>query len=234
MVRRISGSEWPTAGTLGWISVGLGVAVLLAVGLRRTAPYPRGRAPDLYVDRTLVVNKTARECYDYWRDLRNIANFTQRLERVVPLDERRSRWVMKSPLGSEVEWIAEIIEDKPGERLRWRSVADSPFQHAGSVSFAPAPGGRGTFVTLVLHYHTPGGQIGAALARLLGADPFGEARENLRRFKQLIETGEIPRTRGQPAGRRSVLGSLLPEGQRSSPRPAAGSRPTQANEEVAA
>jgi uncharacterized membrane protein len=183
-------------------------------------------APDIYFDRTIIVNKTPRECYDYWRDLRNIANFTDRLEKVTPLDERRSQWVMKVPGGANVEWITQITEDKPGERLRWKTAEGAPFKLAGAVNFEPAPGGRGTFVTVGMHYHTPGGSIAAALARLLGPDPLGEVRENLRRFKQLLETGEIPTTTGQPSGRRSLLGRLLPEGRRSQQPGAAPRRPT--------
>jgi uncharacterized membrane protein len=180
-------------------------------------------APDIYLDRTIIVNKTPRECYDYWRDLRNIAKFTHRLEEVTPLDERRSQWIMRVRGGARLEWIVEITEDKPGERLRWKTAEDAPFKLAGAVNFETAPGGRGTFVTLGMHYHTPGGSIAAALARLLGPDPFGEVRENLRRFKQLLETGEIPTTTGQPSGRRSLLGRLLPEGRRSQ-QPGAGAR----------
>lgn len=198
----------------------------LAASVQYTAKRSRAGAPDLYFDRTIIVNRTPRECYDYWRDLRNVARFTQRLERVTPLDERRSHWIMKVPGGANLEWVAEITEDKPGERLRWRSAAGAPIQHAGSVTFEPAPGGRGTFVSVAMHYHTPGGSIGAALGRLLGPDPFGEVRENLRRFKHLMETGEIPTTAGQPAGPRSWLGRLLPEGRRSSPR---GERQAQAS-----
>lgn len=206
--------------------VGAIAAADLAASLRYAPLRAREAAPDLYFDRTIIVNRTPRECYDYWRDLRNVANFTRRLERVVPLDERRSRWIMKVPGGADLEWIAEITEDRPGERLRWRSTEGSDFQHAGSVKFEAAPGGRGTFVSVVMHYHTPGGRVGAALARLLGPDPFNEIREDLRRFKQLIETGEIPTTAGQPAGPRSLLGRLLPEGRRSGPRAATGSRPS--------
>jgi uncharacterized membrane protein len=195
------------------------VAAITAADVAATLQYSRGRAtraaPDVYFDRTIIVNKTPRECYDYWRDLRNLANFTVRLEKVIPLDERRSHWVMNVPGGGTVEWTSELTEDKPGERLRWHSTEDSPFQHAGSVTFEPAPAGRGTFVTVGMHYHAPGGTIGTALARLLGSDPFGEVRENLRRFKQLIETGEIPTTVGQPSGRRSLLGRLMPEGRKS-------------------
>ncbi|MFL6604877.1 MAG: SRPBCC family protein [Steroidobacteraceae bacterium] len=180
-------------------------------------------APDIYIDRTIIVNKTPRECYDYWRDLRNIANFTNGLEKVIPLDERRSQWIMNVPGRGRLEWTAEVIEDKPGERLRWRTADEAPFNVAGAVNFEPAPGGRGTFVTLGMHCHAPGGAIGAALARFLGPDPFGEVRENLRRFKQLVEAGEIPTTTGQPSGRRSLLGRMLPEGRRSQ-QPGAGPR----------
>jgi uncharacterized membrane protein len=219
----------PSPQSLVWLSVGLGVAAIAAVGLVYLQKRPRGGAPDLYFDRTIIVNKTPRECYDYWRDLRNIANFTRRLERVTPLDERRSRWTLKVPGGSDLEWVAEITEDRPGERLRWRSTEQSAFQHAGSVMFEPAPGGRGTFVTVAMHYRTlgrpgtAGGAVGAVLARLLGPDPFGEIRENLRRFKQLIETGEISTTVGQPSGPRSLLGRLLPEGRRSRMQPTSSS-----------
>jgi uncharacterized membrane protein len=172
-------------------------------------------APDVYVDRSIIVNKTPQECYAYWRDLRNIASFTRGLEKVIPLDERRSRWIAKVPGRADLEWIAELTEDKPGERLQWRSAEGAPFKHAASVSFRVAPGNRGTIVTVGMHYHTPGGSVGATVARFLGPDPFGEVRENLRRFKQLIETGEIPTTTGQPSGRRSLLGLLFPEGRRS-------------------
>jgi uncharacterized membrane protein len=180
-------------------------------------------APDIYIDRTIIVNKTPRECYDYWRDLRNHAKFTNGLESVIPLDEHRSQWIMKVPGRGRLEWTAELIQDRPGERLRWRTADGAPFNVAGAVNFEPAPGGRGTFVTLGMHCHAPGGVIGAALAHFLGPDPFGEVRENLRRFKQLLETGEIPTTTGQPSGRRSLFGRLLPEGRRSQ-QPGAGPR----------
>jgi uncharacterized membrane protein len=171
--------------------------------------------PEAYFERTLIVNKPARECYDYWRDLGNVPKFTRRLKSVTPLDERRSKWVMSVPGGPDVSWVAEMIEDKPGERLRWRSEESSPLRHSGSVSFREVPGGRGTFVTVSMHYQTPADGLGNLVARVIGRDPFGEVRENLRRFKQLLETGEIATTTGQPSGSRSMLGSLLPEGRRS-------------------
>jgi uncharacterized membrane protein len=161
------------------------------------------------------VNKTPQECYDFWRDLNHLPHFIQRLNSITVLDDRRSRWILRVPGGAQLQWIAELTDDRPGERIRWRTEEGSAIKHAGSVSFQKAPGGRGSFVTIRLHYQARAGALGAALAQVLGADPFGEVREDLRRFKQLLETGEIPTTEGQPAGRRSFLGRLLPEGRKS-------------------
>ena len=170
---------------------------------------------DVYLERSIIVNKTPRECYDWWRDLRNMPRFTRNLQKVTPLDETHSHWVSREFAGTRVEWRSRINEDVPGERILWSATQDSSFAHAGSVTFAPATGGRGTLITASIHYHVPGGPIGAALARFLGPDPIGEVRENLRRFKQLLETGEIATTVGQPSGSRSVFGRLLPEGRKS-------------------
>jgi uncharacterized membrane protein len=195
----------------------------VAASLRQSKFRRDDVAPDgVCIDRNIVVNKTPQECYAYWRDLRNIAYFTRGLREVTPLDERRSRWIAKVPGRADLEWIVELTEDRPVERLRWRSAEGGPFKHAGSVSFRVAPGNRGTIVTLSMHYHIPGGSVGATVARFIGPDPFGEVRENLRRFKQLIETGEIPTTTGQPSGRRSLLGLLFPEGRRSRQRQTRG------------
>jgi uncharacterized membrane protein len=114
-----------------------------------------------------------------------------------------------------VEWDSEITADRPGERLAWHSLPGSDVLHAGSVRFEPSTGGRGTLVRVMLHYRAPAGRLGAGLAKLVGADPNSTVREDLRRFKNLIEAGEIPTTRGQPSGRRSFLGHLTPEGRKS-------------------
>jgi uncharacterized membrane protein len=170
---------------------------------------------DVYLERSIIVNKTPRECYDWWRDLRNMPRFTRNLEKVTQLDEKHSHWVSRQFAGTRLEWRSRINEDVPGERILWSATHDSTFSHAGSVTFAPATGGRGTLITASIHYHVPGGRVGAALAQFLGPDPIGEVRENLRRFKQLLETGEVATTIGQPSGSRSLLGRRLPEGRKS-------------------
>jgi uncharacterized membrane protein len=132
----------------------------------------------------------------------------QSLESVRQLDERRSRWVAKGPMATRLEWTSEITADRPGEEVAWRTLDDSGAANAGSVRFEVAPAGRGTIVRVSLHYSPRGGALGAGLVRLLGHDPQSRIREDLRRFKQVMETGEIPTTRGQPAGRRSLLGRV--------------------------
>jgi uncharacterized membrane protein len=128
------------------------------------------------------------------------------IESVQPLDERLSRWVAKGPASLRLEWTSEITTDRPGEELAWRSREDSGAANSGSVRFEAAPSGRGTIVRLSLHYSPFGGALGAGLVKLLGRDPHSSIREDLRRFKQVMETGEVATTRGQPTGRRSMLG----------------------------
>jgi uncharacterized membrane protein len=165
-------------------------------------------------EHTVAVLKSPEECYAFWRDLSNLSRVSEKLESVVALDERRSHWVMKGPRGTRIEWDSELTEDRPNERLAWRSLPGSDVTHAGVVRFARAPGNRGTFVTVMMHYQA-GGRAGRSVSQLLRRDPDTALREDLRRFKSLIEAGEIPTTRGQPSGRRSLLGRLTPEGRKS-------------------
>jgi uncharacterized membrane protein len=199
----------------------IGVADL-AAGLRqsRRATHSRrlgGGAQEALVEQTLIVNKSPAECYAFWRDLNNLPRFMTALEAVSVQDERTSHWVMRTAAGTKLQWDSEITADRAGERIGWRSQPGADLQHAGSVQFAAAPGGRGCMVRLMIHYQPPIGGASVGLARLLGHDPNAEARENLRRFKQLLETGEISTTTGQPSGRRSWLGGLTPEGRKSRP-----------------
>jgi uncharacterized membrane protein len=122
--------------------------------------------------------------------------------------------VLKGSGSTRIEWDSELTEDRPNERLAWRSLPGSDVTHAGVVRFALAPGNRGTFVTVMMHYRVAG-EAGRAVLRILGRDPNTTVREDLRRFRSLIEAGEIPTTRGQPSGRRSLLGRLTPEGRKS-------------------
>ena len=123
------------------------------------------------------------------------------VERIDVRDDRRSHWVAKGPAGSTIEWDAEITEDRSDEFIAWRSVDESQVDHAGSIRFEPAPGGRGTLVTVNMEYRPPLGTVGAAVSAWFGEDPSQTVKMDLRRFKQVMETGEVITTEGQPAGR---------------------------------
>lgn len=155
------------------------------------------------VDQAMTINAPVEEIYSFWRKFENLPKFMYHLESVKEIDEMRSHWKAKAPLGMTVEWDAEIISEIPNELISWRSVEGADVANAGSVRFLPSTGGRGTVVKVELRYEPPAGKLGAAVAWLTGEEPSVQVREDLRRFKQLMETGEIPTTEGQPAGRAS-------------------------------
>jgi uncharacterized membrane protein len=138
--------------------------------------------------------------YRYWRNFENLPSFMNHLKSVTA-DGNRSHWVAKAPLGTSVEWDAEVITDRRGELIGWRSLEGSDVDAAGSVHFTEARGGRGTEVRVVLKYDPPAGKVGAAVARWLGAAPEQQIAEDLDSFKRLMEAGASAAARGEPAAR---------------------------------
>jgi len=155
------------------------------------------------VAQSVTINRSPEEIYRFWRDLQNLPRFMKHLESVRWIEGGRSRWAAKAPAGTTVEWDAEITEDRPNELIAWRSLEGSDVDNVGSVRFQRAPGGRGSIVKVEMRYRPPAGVVGATVAKLLGKDPGGQIKDDLRRFKQIIEVGEIITTEGQPAGRAS-------------------------------
>jgi uncharacterized membrane protein len=155
------------------------------------------------VQQAITINRSPEELYKFWRDFKNLPRFMKHLEAVQVSNENRSHWVAKGPAGTTVEWDAEIIEDRPNEVIAWHSLEGADVDNTGSVRFERAPGGRGTTVRVRLQYNPPAGVIGASVAKLLGEDPEWQVKDDLRRFKQLMEAGEIITTEGQSAGRSS-------------------------------
>jgi uncharacterized membrane protein len=139
----------------------------------------------------LIIDRPAEELYQSWRNFEQLPRFMRSLESVTVSAGRRSHWVAKTPAGLTVKWDAEIVEDKPGQLISWRSVEGSEINNSGSVHFRPAPGNRGTIVTVELNYDLPGGGVTNALAKLLREDPGVLAQESLRLFKQMMEVGEV-------------------------------------------
>ena len=156
--------------------------------------------------KTIIIERSPEDLYGFWRNMENLPRIMRHVQEVRVLDDRRSHWVVRTPTGATAEWDAEITEDEPNRRLAWRSLPGAQVDNAGEVRLEPAPGGRGTLVTAEIQYRPPAGAVGATIARLLGSSPERLAGEDLRVFKQLMETGEIATTEGQPAGRSSSLG----------------------------
>lgn len=167
----------------------------------------------VHFSKTVWVNKPVEEVYQFWRNFEGFPRFMGHLENVRIIDEKRSHWTARGPMGTHVEWDAEIIEDIPNEHLAWRSVENADIDNAGVVRFEKAPGGRGTIVRIETHYRPPAGAAGMIVAKLFGEEPQIQIDGDLRRFKQMMETGEITTTVGQPAGKRSAIGRLLHQGE---------------------
>ena len=167
-----------------------------------SVPAERG----IKVEHSVTINRSPEELYGFWRNFENLPRFMNHLEAVHVTGENRSHWVAKGPAGTTVEWDAEVYNEKENELIAWRTLEGSQVASAGSVRFEPAAGGRGTVVRVVLKYDPPGGALGAAVARLFGENPEQQISEDLRRFKQLMETGEVASTEGQPSGRSASAG----------------------------
>jgi uncharacterized membrane protein len=167
---------------------------------------PRPVSPDrrrVQIERVTTVNKSVHEVYQFWHQFENFPTFMRHLESVEMLDDRRSRWRARAPAGMTVEWEAETLEDREDEWIAWRSVPGSGIENSGSVRFSPAPGARGTEVRVQLQYSPPAGTFGRGIAWLFGEEPDQQIHEDLHRFKQLMETGEIPLSDG-PSLRRAA------------------------------
>lgn len=176
---------------------------------RRLATAVIGRqAAPVEISLSVGVDRSADELYRFWRDLTNLPRFMSSVRELRPVDgqppdqARRWRWVALGPVGS-LEWESEITEERPGQLIAWRSGPGTLLAFEGTVHFAPAPNGQGTLVRLRMRYSGAGGAATAAVARLLRQLPRQQLKGELRRFKQLIETGEIATIDGQPAGPRS-------------------------------
>lgn len=160
------------------------------------------------VEKTVTINSSPEELYRFWHDFENLPRFMKHLKHVKVYDQKqnasgtltRSHWIANAPLGNSVEWDAEIINDQENRLIAWASVEGADIDNSGFVRFQPAPAGRGTEVKVVIEYIPPGGTIGATIAKLFGEEPEQQIGDDLRRFKQIIEAGEIATNEGQTVG----------------------------------
>ncbi|MEO6391074.1 MAG: SRPBCC family protein [Pyrinomonadaceae bacterium] len=158
-------------------------------------------ASAVHLETSIAINRSPEELYGIWRDFKMLPLIMSNLESVTDLGGGKSHWVAKGLAGTKVKWDAETIQDKPNELIAWQSLDGSEVPNAGSVRFQPGPKGRGTYVRVTLNYAPPAGQVGAIIAELFGFDPAQLIKEDLQRFKQMMEAGEVATTEGQPSGR---------------------------------
>jgi uncharacterized membrane protein len=156
----------------------------------------------IHVEQAYLINRSPEDLYRFWRNFENLLGIMTHLQSVQVLDERRSHWVAKAPkiAGGKVEWNAEITRDDPNQLIAWRSLPDSQIDCTGQIRFSKAMGDRGTEVHVFMDYVPPAGKLGHWVATLFGESPRRQMRDDLRNFKRVMETGEIPTTVGQPRG----------------------------------
>jgi uncharacterized membrane protein len=164
---------------------------------------------EVEVCESLAINASPQQLYTFWRNAENLPQFMRHLESVQVTGERTSHWIARAPANNCVEWDSEIVDDQPGQRIGWRTLPGSQVVHEGMVTFEPAIAGRGAIVRVEMLYRPPAGKVGRQIARLFGEEPAQQIHEDLRRFKQLLETGEVATTEGQAAGRRSFIGRTM-------------------------
>ena len=157
---------------------------------------------------TITIGRPPNEIYDFWRNLENLPKVMRDLKSVRQTGPRRSHWTVNGPGGRSITWDAEITNDQPNESISWRAYSRQAIEHEGTVRFDSAPGDRGTIVRVEMSYDFPGGGIGRTIAKVFGQTPEQKIQLDLYRMKQIIETGVIMTTEGQPAGRSSSTSKL--------------------------
>ena len=176
------------------------------------------------VQRAVTVNRPRDQMFRMWRNMENLPRFMKNLKsvKVDSNDNGRSHWLTAGPMGHDIEWDSEIIEERENEYLAWSSLPGSVVESRGSVHFLDAPGGRGTILHVSMEYQPPAGSLGAAFAKLLGKEPGQQIRDDLRYFKQIMETGEAASVEGQSSGRNQNFERSILERQREQERELVG------------
>jgi uncharacterized membrane protein len=162
------------------------------------------KADHSLIGRTVTIGKSREELYKTWHDFTRFPRFMENVEEVITMGDGSSKWTIKAPAGTSVEVVTRITEDTPNEAIAWESDDRSDIRTSGRVEFIDAPPGRGTMVRLIMKYDPPGGIIGQGIAKLLQREPNVQARRDMRRFKQLMETGEVTTNAGPSGSRQSV------------------------------
>jgi uncharacterized membrane protein len=176
------------------------VDTFAAIRSRHSGQHGRGRPGPLHLKASVTVRCSPQEAYEFWRDFERLPAFMGHLKSVTVDGQGRSTWTANAPVKKQVTWQAEMTGDEPGRRISWKSLPGADVANSGTVHFAETPDGTGTEVRVNLHYDVPGGAVGRAVARLWGEEPTQQVHDDLRRFKAIIETGDVVRTDAMPDG----------------------------------
>lgn len=144
----------------------------------------------LTIEKVMTINRPPQDVYKFWRNFENLPKFMQHLEMVQSTGNSTSHWKAKGPGNLTVEWDAEMLEDNPGQRISWRSIKDAKIPNEGNVEFHEAPAGRGTELKVKIQYYPPGGVAGKIAAQVVHGLNAQQIEDDLRRLKQILETGE--------------------------------------------
>ena len=185
-------------GVLLWRAVSGNCPLYGALGMNSAEADHKGQ----HTERVITINKSPEELYAFWRDFENLPRIMENLESVHTVDSNRSVWRAKAPVSGAVQWEAEITEDVPNQRISWRSVGSARVPNEGTVVFQRSSTGQGTIVRVSVSYQPPAGKLGLGVAKVMGRSPGKEIEQDLRRFKAVMEAGEVPTTEGQPSGRK--------------------------------
>lgn len=170
----------------------------------RYLPPPEDKGGKIWVRTSASVQVDSQRLYEMWRDIEKAPLWQEQIARVTVTGEKTSHWVMQADgKGKTIEWESEILADEPGHRIAWRSISGES-ENAGEVIFEPSTDGKATFVTVLQEFRM--GQLASTWETIVGRNPKQAVIENVRHFKALAETGEIPRTQGQPHGPRGIIG----------------------------
>jgi uncharacterized membrane protein len=169
-------------------------------------PPPKDHDGKTWVRTSVIVQAHPKKLYEMWRDVEAAPTWHERIMEVRKTGPNTYHWVMRDEPGENIlEWDFEILADEPEKRIAWRSLSGEP-EGAGEVIFESAPGGRGTMVTVLEQFRV--GKLSRTWETITGRDPKQSVIENLRHFKAMAETGEIPRTEPQPHGERGTVAGM--------------------------
>ena len=144
------------------------------------------------IEISTTIQRSPEELFTFWRNFENLPRVMKNIQSVECVDSKHSHWKVPVREGKTVEWDAEIINERPNEMLAWRTLEGSDVQHAGSVWFTASEDGSGTDVKLAVEYTA--GKFADFLAKIFHRSPYQQMREDLRHFKDIMETGRIPTT----------------------------------------